>query len=284
MADREKLAIIAGGGPLPLSVAQSARASGREVFIVALEGFAAADFSDFVVARLRIGQCAEIMRAMRDAGCRELVLIGKVHRPTKWRRDAGPSLVWTLLKNLDLLWSGDARLLSRIVCFFEREGFTVRGAHEVAPQLLFPPGDHCRINPAARDQRDIEVGLRAVHQLGALDIGQCVCVARGRVLAVEAAEGTDAMLERVALLNKVPNAKRVGVIIKWPQPVQDLRVDMPTVGPRTVELAAAAGLAGIVVAGERVLAVDVDEMVSLADQRGMFLTALDPGAGRDAIS
>ena len=121
-----------------------------------------------------------------------------------------------------------------------------------------------------------------MQSLGALDIGQCVCVARGRVLAVEAAEGTDAMLERAAQFNSGTKTGRAGVLVKWPQPIQDLRVDMPTMGPKTVELAAAAGLAGVVVAAGRVLCVDVDEMVRIADQHDMFLSALDPSAHGDA--
>ncbi|NND49442.1 MAG: UDP-2,3-diacylglucosamine diphosphatase LpxI [Rhizobiales bacterium] len=278
MSDGDKLAIIVGGGLLPLQFAKSARADGRDVFIVALDGFADADFSGFTVKRLRIGQISAMMQAMRAAGCREVVFIGKVQRPATWRRDVGLTLVWTLLRNLDILFSGDAKVLARIVRIFERDGFVIRGAHEIAPQLLLPVGEHGRSRPGKHDQRDIKIGIDAVQALGRLDIGQCVCVARGRVLTVEAAEGTDAMLERAAGLNKAGASGRAGVLVKWPQPIQDLRIDMPTLGPRTVELAAAAKLAGIVVAGERVLGADIDKMLSLADQHGMFFSALDPGA------
>jgi hypothetical protein len=276
MPGTDTLAIIAGGGQLPLSVAESARDNGRNVFVVALDGFADADFAGFAHTRLRIGQVAAIDRELRAAGCRDVVLIGVVRRPGKWRSDVGLSLIWTLLANLDVLWRGDSALLSRIVRLFERHGYTVRGAHEIAPQLLLPVGDHARTRPGRTERGDIEIGIRAVRALGQLDIGQCVVVARGRVLAVEAAEGTDAMLERVASLNRHAAGRRLGVLVKWPQPIQDLRVDMPTIGPDTVRLAAAAGLAGIAVAGTRVLAVKIDEMIETADRSGMFLTALDP--------
>lgn len=282
MPESEALAIVAGGGQLPLRVAEAARANGREVLVIALDGLADANFGSFPKQRFRIGQAGAIIRALREADCRDVVLIGSVRRPDRWRADVGVSLFWTLIKNLDLLWSGDATLLSRLVQVVEREGLRVRGAHEVAPQLLLPAGDHARARPNERDRRDIEVGVRAAAGIGALDIGQGVVVARGRVLAAEAAEGTDGMLERAATLNRHEAGVRVGVLVKWPQPIQDLRVDLPTIGPETVRLAAAAGLAGLAVAGERVLAVDVDDMIALADQHGMFLTALDASSAAGA--
>jgi len=274
--DRRPLAIIAGGGPLPLSVAEAARGHGRDVFVIALDGFADADFSGFSGTRARIGQLSAMLRAGRGAGCREVVLIGTVHRPKAWRRDVGLADIWTLVTNLDLLWSGDAALLARIVRLFERNGYTVRGAHEVVPELVIPVGEHARARASPRDRRDIDIGVRAARGIGALDIGQCVAVSRGRVLAVEAAEGTDRMLERVAMLNRDAGGSREGVLVKWPQPIQDLRIDMPTIGPETVRRAAAAGLAGIAVAGTRVIGAEIGTMVELADESGMFLTALDP--------
>lgn len=281
MPKSEAIAVVAGGGRLPLCVAEAARASGRKVLVIALDGFADADFGSFPKRRFRIGQMGAIIRALREAGCREVVLIGSVRRPQRWRVDAGLSLFW-LIKNLDLLWSGDATLLSRLIQVAEREGLHVLGAHEVAPQLLLPIGDHTRTRPNERDRRDIEVGVKAAVGIGALDIGQGVVVARGRVLAVEAAEGTDGMLERAATLNRHEAGARVGVLVKWPQPIQDLRVDLPTIGPETVRLAATAGLAGLAVAGDRVLAVDIDDMIALADQHGMFLAALDASSAAGA--
>jgi len=274
--DRRPLAIIAGGGPLPLTVAEAARGHGRDVFIIALDGFADADFSGFSGTRARIGQVAAIDRELRAAGCREVVLIGTVRRPKTWRRDVGLAGIWTLVTHLDLLWSGDAALLARVVRLIERFGYTVRGADEVVPELLIPVGEFARAAPSPRDRRDIDIGVRAARGIGALDIGQCVAVSRGRVLAVEAAEGTDRMLERVAILNRDAGSSRAGVLVKWPQPIQDLRIDMPTIGPETVRRAAAAGLAGIAVAGTRVIGSEIGTMVELADESGMFLTALDP--------
>ena len=275
MTGADPIAIIAGGGQLPLAVAEAARRAGRKVLVIGLSGFANADFSGFQVRHFRIGQATAIFNTLRREGCADVVLIGAVRRPNRWFRDVGLSFAWLLLRNLNLLWSGDATVLSRLVRMIENEGFVVRGAHEVAPHLVLPAGDHTLATADARDLRDIEVGVRAAREIGALDIGQCVAVSQGRVLAVEAAEGTDSMLERVAILNQRNNGARAGVLVKWPQPIQDLRVDMPTIGPQTVRGAAAAGLAGIAVAGGRVLAVEIETMISLANENGLFLTGLD---------
>ncbi|MHA1523119.1 MAG: LpxI family protein [Alphaproteobacteria bacterium] len=276
------LGIIAGGGGLPATVARAAQAQGREVFIVTLEGFADSELSAFPSVRLRVSQAARILSALRKAGCREVVLVGAMQRPGSWLRDVGPSFLWLAIKNLDLLMSGDASLLSRIIKVLEDDGLIVRGAHEIATQLVVPQGPLGAVRPSKQSCKDIAQGLHVAGQLGVLDIGQGVVVAGGRVLAVEAAEGTDHMLARVgALRAKLPN-KPVGVLVKCPQPIQDRRVDMPTIGPTTVRNAAAAGLAGIAIVAGQVLVAEPEETRQLADDLGLFVEAVlapKPDAG-----
>ncbi len=162
-------------------------------------------------------------------------------------------------------------MLRRVARFFEAQGFEVAGVHEVARRLLAPPGAFSSKSPDAAALDDIRLGFRVARALGSLDIGQGAVVARQYVLAVEAAEGTDAMLRRCRELNNWGFKSRKGVLVKAPKPGQDLRLDMPVIGPRTVEFAAEVGLAGIAVAAGAVLLAEQQELVEKADKLGLFL-------------
>lgn len=269
------LGIIAGAGSMPITIADAARSQGRDVFIVALEGWADPGIESFPHKHMRMSKVMDIMAELRQRGCVELVMVGGISRPKRWRRDVGLRFIWSILTNIDLMWSGDSTALSKVVRFLERNGFVVRGAHEIAPDLVLPPGPLGRRAPNSRDQKDIAKGFESALTLGALDIGQGVVVARNRVLAVEAAEGTDAMLERVKALNKVDPGSRQGVLVKCPQPIQDLRVDMPTIGPETVRRAAEARLAGIAVAAGSVLVIEAKQVEEIANASDMFVMAHD---------
>ena len=283
------IGIIAGSGSLPGLVARAAVASGRGAFVVALDGFADETLGAYPHVRLRFGEAARILRELRAAGARDLVLVGGLSRPAGWGylRDVGPSVLWRALRNLDLFGSGDSTMLQRIVTALEREGFNILGAHEVAPDLVLPPMDLGAVTPNLKTEPDIARGFAAALGLGALDIGQGVVVARGRVLAAEAAEGTDAMLARVAGMRAQAakdgrRLKPLGVLVKAPQPIQDIRVDMPAIGPDTVAGVADAGLQGIAIAAARVLVLNPEEVRRLADEAGVFVTARQidgPGTG-----
>jgi hypothetical protein len=280
MTGQGPLGIIAGAGVLPVAVAEAAAAGGREVYVVALEGFADAALERFDHDWSPISRGGHIIAMLRRRGCRELVLVGAVRRPTAWLRHAG-SLIWFALRNPDVLAAGDSTVLARVVKVLERHGFVVRGAHEVVPALVIPAGPLGRRVPDAAELDNIETGFRIALELGRLDVGQGAVVARGRVLAVEAAEGTDRMLDRVGALNPTAGGRRAGVLVKCPQPIQDLRVDMPTIGPETVRRAAAAGLAGIAIVAGRVLVSDAQATAALADALGLFVVARQAGAAAE---
>ena len=171
-------------------------------------------------------------------------------------------LDWTTFRVLPAVWrafrGGDDHLLSGVARIFQGLGFRIVGAHEVAPEILMPRGNIGTVGPGPRDVADIARGLALLRAVGPFDVGQAVVVADNQVLAVEAVDGTDNMLERIAELRergRVATAKGVGVLIKAPKPTQDRRLDMPAIGPKTVEAAARAGLAGIaVVAGSTIIA------------------------------
>lgn len=272
------LGILAGGGSMPLHVAKAALAQNRSVHIVALKGFASEELCAFPHSWVNIGQIGGMIKALKRNGCRDLVIIGSVLRPNLGE----VRIDWGFLANLGGLWAlrtagGDNSVLSRIVAFFESKGLHVQGAHEIAPDLLAEPGPLGRAKASEQDEGDIELGRQAVATLGPLDVGQAVVVARGHIIAVEAAEGTDAVLERCCNLKKWSFGRlgpRVGVLVKCAKPGQDRRVDLPSVGPETVRRAAEAKLTGIAVAAGDVLIAEREETIRLADQHGLFIVGV----------
>jgi DUF1009 family protein len=267
------LGIIAGRGPLPCVLAASAAARGRPLHIVAIRGEARDEIEGFPHTWIKWGEIGKMFAALDRNGCEDLVIIGGVNRPdlANVRFDLGA------LKTLPFLLSlgkgGDDHVLSRIVRFFEDKGYRVHGAADVAPEIMAGVGRLAAKAPSAEEQADIDMGFDVVRALGRFDVGQAAVVVKGHVLAVEAAEGTDAMLARCAELREAGRAGRggrAGVLVKAPKPGQEERVDMPTIGPETVTKAAAAGLAGIAVA-EQVLMAERAATIAAANQHGLFL-------------
>ena len=272
------LGILAGGGPLPGRVAAAATAAGRKVFIVGLEGFA----DRGVVAPwphvfLRMGAVRSIFAALREQRCQDLVLIGPVRRPSflDLRPDADGA---KMLARIGVsAFAGDDGLLSAVIRVLGEEGFRVLGMHEILNEALGPRGLLSRAGPDANAMADIHRGIAVTQALGAVDVGQCCVVRAGVVIAVEAVEGTDAMLSRCgALLDAMDMAKPAGVLVKSVKPGQDRRADLPTIGPETIRHAADAGLSGIAYdAGGTILA-ERDACIARADERGLFLLGFDP--------
>ena len=270
-----RLGILAGGGRLPLMIAESVGARGGHVHIVAIEGAADPEVARFPHTWVNLGQIGRIVAALSGEGRDELVIAGNVRRPDlrTIRPDAG--FFTSLPQVFSLLAGGDDSVLSRVVRFFEAKGLTVRGAHEVAPDLLADTGQIGDVALSPGDRADAMLGFAVRAALGSLDAGQAVAVAGGRVLAIEGAEGTDAMLERVAALGRGQgDAGRRGVLTKGPKPGQELRVDMPAIGPRTVELVTAARLAGVAVEAGAVLMLDRDATIRAANAHGCAMEGL----------
>ncbi|HEY1544945.1 MAG TPA: UDP-2,3-diacylglucosamine diphosphatase LpxI [Xanthobacteraceae bacterium] len=278
-ADAAPLGIVAGGGSLPLAVADAVSRRGRPVVMFSMRGWAEPAAGRHPHHWIAVGQLGRLFRLARREGCRDLVFIGALTRPaiSQIRLD------WTTFRLLPRLLrafrGGDDRLLSGVGGIFEDHGFRLVGAHEVAPEILAPAGPLGRHSPGERERRDIDVALGLLAAMGPYDVGQCAAVADGHVLAVEAAEGTDHMLDRVAALRRegrLHSAAGVGVVVKAPKPGQDRRFDLPSVGPQTVEGVARAGLAGLaIVAGATVVA-EADRVVRLADEHGLFVIGIAP--------
>jgi DUF1009 family protein len=267
-----RIGILAGGGRLPPSIAESVIAHGGSVHVVAIEGEADAEIERFPhtwVSWGQIGRMVATLRRHADA----LVIAGSVRRPNLWKVRPDLGFFLSLPQILDMMAGGDDSVLSRVVRFFEAKGIEVRGAHQVAPDLLTLAGPAGALALDGQARADAELGFAVRAALGPLDAGQAVVVADGKVLAIEGAEGTDAMLWRVAGL-RGERATRSGVLAKGPKPGQELRVDMPAVGPRTIVHAGAAGLAGVAVEADAVLLLDRIEAVRIANDTGVAIEGL----------
>ncbi|MXN45897.1 UDP-2,3-diacylglucosamine diphosphatase LpxI [Shinella kummerowiae] len=280
-AQRDRLAIIAGGGLLPRYVADAARARGENPYILALTDESADDWSGYDHQVISIGNYAGIGAAFRARGIGRAVLSGSVRRRPEWRDIhapfkallALPSVVRTLLKG------GDDAVLKMVIRLIESEGVRVVGAHDIVPDLLGSEGPLGAVAPDTAAEADIAAAAAAALALGRLDVGQGAVALGGRVVALEGAEGTDAMLERVAQLRASGriSTRRKGVLVKLCKPEQDLRADLPSIGVETLRRARAAGLAGVAVEAGRSLVLEREALVAEADAHGLFVTGIVPG-------
>jgi len=272
------IGLIAAGGVMPFAVADSLTARGINPVLFALRG--ACD--PVRVERFRhhwisIGQLGKAAKLFRAENCRDLVFIGTLVRPAL----SEIRLDWGTLRVIGRVWAafrgGDDHLLSGIGRILEQDGFRMVGIKDVAPDLLMPEGCLTLKSPDENAAADIARGRDVLRALSPFDIGQATVVIDGHVVGVEDIEGTDGLLARVAQLRREGRIRARatrGVLVKAPKSGQDLRFDPPTMGPRTVEGAAAAGLAGIaIVAGNTIIA-EPQTMIEAADAAGLFVTGL----------
>lgn len=273
------LAIICGGGSLPFALADAAIRRGRRVVLFALRGWAdPRRVAAYPHHWTWMGQLGRFMRIAEREGCRDVTLIGSVARPTVWQIRPDLRVVRMLPQILGLFRGGDDHLLTGVGRLIEQHGFHWVGLKDIAPELAMPRGPIGSRTPGDRDRIDIARGLAMLHATSSFDVGQAVVVADNHVLALEGPEGTDGMLTRVAELRRdgrIQAALGVGVLVKAPKAGQDHRIDLPSIGPETIERAVAAGLAGVaVVAGSTVVA-EPERVASVADRAGMFVVGID---------
>ncbi len=268
------LGIIAGGGPLPGQVAAAARAAGRDVFVAGIEGFAEPSvLAPYAHQFFRLGAIGAMCQAFRARGCAELVMIGPVKRPSflSLRPDAEGARLLARVGRAAFM--GDDGLLAAIVRVLSEEGFQILGAHDIMGTLLAPEGVLTSTPPDAAAMADIERAVSALKLIGAADIGQACVVQQGIILAVEAVEGTDAMMARIPLLVRPGPA---AILVKLAKPGQERRADLPTMGPETIRHACDAGLRGVVFEADSTILADRPSMVEMADAAGMFLLGIRP--------
>ena len=271
-AEPPRLGLIAGAGTIPRAIAEAALAQGRRPFVVALSRHTdPATVSDLPHAWMALGAASAILRRLGGEGVEEVCLVGAVRRPS-WR-ELRPD--WLVLREGVLrrgLRGGDNAVLTRVAALLEARGMRLVGAHQILPSLLAAPGLLGACRPDDADGADIALGLRVARLLGEADVGQAVVVQQGMVLALEAIEGTDALIDRGGTVRR---RGRGPLLVKVPKPGQDHRLDVPTIGPRTVERAAAAGFRGIAVAAGATLIAEPQTVRARADAAGLFVTAVN---------
>lgn len=273
------IAILAGSGQLPVQVVRHLERTGQEYRILAFRGFVVPELRRQAHANVDLLDLKTIMSKLDEWRPRAVSLVGAVRRPGFSALLGAYSLLRNRQEVMRVIARGDDQVLRGAVMLLEERGHRVIGAHEIDPSLVAPPTLSGALQPGVEDKQAVSVGLDLLNALSAFDIGQAAVVAREHVLAIEGPEGTDRMLRRVKGLRQswlgLRRKKEGGVLIKAAKRGQDLRVDMPTIGPRTVVEAARAGLSGIAVGTGSTIVLEQDETLRLADRLGLFLISVE---------
>jgi UDP-2,3-diacylglucosamine hydrolase len=274
----EPIAVICGGGSLPGAVADAVVRRGRRPVMFGLKGWADPKvIEQYAHHWIFIGQAGRFFRLAASENCREVLFIGAVLRPpiTQLRLD------WQTIRMMPRLArayrGGDDTLLAGVAGIAESGGLRVVGLKDVAPEVFVPAGMLGRYQPSERDTADIARALKVIAALGPFDVGQAAIVANNNVLAVEAAEGTDNMLLRIAELRRIGRVTSplgTGVLVKAPKPGQDRRFDLPSIGPRTIEYAVRAGLAGVAVTAGSTIIAGAADVTAQADLGKIFVAGV----------
>ncbi|MBE6444192.1 MAG: LpxI family protein [Alphaproteobacteria bacterium] len=272
---QRKLGIIAGGGSIPQQLIEQCQKQQLDFVVLAIEGNADSNLfknATFTYKWIRLGQAGTGFKFFVEQGVKDVVMIGTIRRPSFF--DLVPDLRTTaFFAKVGAKALGDDGLLRAVVSEIEKDGMKVKGIHEVMPDILVKEGVLTKRKPSKQDIIDIKRGVEAAFELGRLDIGQAVVVQQGLVLAVEGIEGTDELLRRCKDYRRKGGG---GVLVKLRKPQQDMRIDLPTIGPRSVERAHESGLEGIVVHAGNGLIVDEKETIALADKYKMFIIGATP--------
>jgi UDP-2,3-diacylglucosamine hydrolase len=277
-AGGDPVAVICGGGSFPGAVAEAIVRRGRRPVMFAVRGWA----DPKVVERythhwIAIGQAGRFFRLVRTERCREALFIGTMLRPPLTQIRFDWPTIRLLPRAIGFFRGGDDRLLSGVASLFEEAGVRIIGVGDVAPEIIAPEGVLGHHQPSPRDRADIVRALAVIVALGPFDVGQAVVVADGHILGVEAAEGTDNLLTRIADLRgqgRVTTPVGVGVLVKAPKPGQDRRFDLPAVGPKTVENVARAGLAGLALTAGGAIVAEPAALTAAADRARIFVVGM----------
>ena len=274
-----RIGIIAGGGSLPLEIARSVQGRGGFVHVIMIEGQALGALRAFPHTDASWSEVGKAVKALKRAGATDVVLVGKMTRPSLKSAKPDFGFIRSLPSVIRIFKSGgDDAVLRAVISMFESRGLKIRSAAEVAPELLVNEGPLTQEHPSGADEIDIAKGLALIAALGRHDIGQAAVVSGGVIEGIEAAEGTDQMIARVAAHRRdgkgEPVIRSRGVLIKRPKPGQDMRVDLPTIGPETVQHVAEARLSGIAAMTGNVLAASRLELIHAAERDGVFVSGV----------
>ena len=283
MALPSKIGIIAGSGSLPVEIANHAKSMGVDIHLSRIIGMSDDILPDFEGSCFGLGEFGKRMKTLKDNGFESIVFAGYVNRPDFSKLKFDTMGLVMLPSILAAASQGDDAIMRAILGHFEKAGFKIMGPEELQNELLAPLGAIGGVTPTSDQLKDIETAARAAYQIGQLDIGQGCVVSNGLVLAVEAQEGTDAMLRRICTLPREirGNQKLNGVLCKRPKPIQEKRIDLPTIGVTTLENAIAAELAGIAVEAGGALIAQKQKLIEMADGAGLFIYGFDKSLGQN---
>ncbi len=273
MKNVRKIGLIAGSGDLPASIAKEVLSSADSLVVAVLDGYGDISVFDPPVQKFGLGEIGGIIKYFKQHACTHISLAGKVGRPDFAKLKPDFKGIKLLPKAIKAAKQGDDALLRFLMSVFEREGFEILAPQNICQNQLVSAGVFGQTKPESSVKPDINKAMQIAANIGKMDIGQGVVVNNGLVLAVEAQEGTDEMLKRVA---KLPDSIRGGVLAKRLKPNQDQRVDLPTIGVKTVELAHKAGLQGIVLQAEKAFVMQAELVRDLADRHGIFIYGVNP--------
>lgn len=275
MPTERKLGIIAGGGDIPRQLIEQCLAKGKDFFVLAIEGNADKNLinqENIPHQWIRIGQAGTGFKRFAEEKVQDVVMIGTIKRPSFF--DLVPDMRTTaFFAKIGMKALGDDGILRALVKELESEGLYVKGIHEVMPEILIPSGILGKVIPTKQALEDIRRGVEVALALGRLDVGQAVVVQQGLVLGVEGIEGTGELIRRCKEYKRKGEG---GVLVKIRKPQQDMRIDLPTIGDKTVLAAKEAGLQGIALHAGNGLIVNQKETIRLADKYGIFVMGIDP--------
>ena len=270
-----QLAIICGNGVLPLELAAELEGSACSPFMIGIDQEASEEICIYAHTFIHLGQIGRLFRLLAEKKITKVVLAGGISQRPDYRNLKLDLAAWLHLpKILAIMFGGDSSLLDSIIAVFEKRGIEIIAIHEIAPKLLAQQGAIAGCKPHGKEWKNLQRAYKACKLIGRLDIGQASIAISGRVVAVEGVEGTDALLRRVSdlrIMGRITGKQAEGVLVKTLKPNQDIRVDLPTIGPETIKLVSAAGLKGIGMDADRSIILQKSKTLALARSLGIFI-------------
>ncbi len=271
MAQEQKFCVFAGGGSLPTVVIETLQAEKKPFHVITFKGQPQPDISleNIEHSMCYIARIGALFKILKKQNITHIVMAGYLSKPSIF--DLKPDLRGAkLLASLAIIH--DDAIFSTICAILEDEGFNIVAVQDVCPSLVAEKGIYGKVKPNEEECLDARFGLTVVNALGRLDIGQAAVVKKRVVLGLEAVEGTDKLLERCAAFRGKKN--KGAVLIKAAKPSQDTRVDMPTIGVRTIELLKQYKYAGIAVQAGGTLIINKPAVVKAANKAGVFIIGI----------
>ncbi|MFW6052765.1 MAG: LpxI family protein [Desulfosalsimonas sp.] len=271
MAEKEKrIGLIAGSGPFPVLFAKKASAGGYRVYAAGYHNETQPAVADYAAAMemFYIGQVGRVIKFFKKHDVSRAVMIGAIDKPSSIKQIRPDIKAISLLGAVRRETTHDDRVLRAFAGLLEDEGIKILSSTFLLPELLAAPGCWTGRKPSGKERSDIELGWKMAKAVGSLDIGQCVVIENGSVLAVEAIDGTDSTIRRGGTLGRGD-----AVVVKVCKPIQDFRFDVPAVGSQTIETMHQAGARVLVIEAGRSIVFDREEMIGLADKYGITIEA-----------